>query len=114
MFDRIVLAYSDRTPLVEMGTVIHELPVLRLSFAINPVYQPRDPMAPPMGGERWTLELLFSPHQHREFVQKLLLQRILPELKDWLLKQEQPTPFKRQSRTCVYVVAKDEVQWRED
>ena len=114
MFDRIVLAFSDRTTLVEMGSVIHELPVLRLSFAFYPVYQPRDPAAPPIGGDRWTLELLFTPHQHREFVQNLLIQRILPELKDWLLKLEQPVPSQRLSRTCMYIVAKDEVQWRED
>jgi hypothetical protein len=114
MFDNMSMSFSIRTPILE-GGVITELPLFRLAYTNYPVYEPSNASSLHRGGERWALEVLCTPYQHRGFLHKLCIERALPMLREWLCDESAlPNGRRRMSKTCWYRMPAGLLSWEED
>jgi len=117
MFDRFTLRYSNRTPIFTMPQPLKGFPMLRITYRNYPVYEPRLGATARsfQGGEHWAIEVLPTPFEQREFIQKAILERAVPLLREWLSGAELPTGnVRRMAKACWYVVETDLVKWIDD
>jgi hypothetical protein len=104
MFDRFSLRYSNRTPIFTMSPPLKGFPLLRITYTNYPVYEPRG-STHFQGGERWAIEILPTPFDHREFIQKVILEKAVPLLREWLTGPDLPTSdVRRMAKACWYVI----------
>lgn len=114
MFDRFTLRYSNRTPVFTMEQPLRGFPMLRITYTHYPVYEPRPGATNRtfQGGERWAIEVLPIPFEQREYVQKVILEKAVPLLREWLSGRDLPdSDARRMARECWYVVETDLVKW---
>jgi hypothetical protein len=117
MFDRFTLRYSNATPILEMQQPAKGYPVLRVTYTNYPSYESRPGGAsrPLQGGERWAIEVLLTPFEHREFIQNTILERALPLLRGWLTGPESPANnVRRMTKSCWYAIDSNLVKWIDD
>ena len=117
MFDRFTLRYSNRTPIFTMPRPLKGFPMMRVTYTNYPVYEPRAGSATrlPQGGERWAIEVLPTPAEEREYIQKVILEQAMPLLKEWLTGPEAPDPeSRRAAKACWYVIENHLVKWIDD
>jgi hypothetical protein len=113
-FGRFTLRYSNRTPLFTMPRPWRALPVLRVTYTNYPVYEPRPGSFSrmPQGGERWALEVLPTPAEQRLEFQQVILDKALPDFREWLNGPELPPPDARRAiRACWFVIDTGVVKW---
>jgi hypothetical protein len=117
MFDRFTLRYSNRSPIFTMPRPLKGFPMLRITYTNYPVYEPRPGSASriPQGGERWAIEVLPTPADQREYIQKLILEKAVPLLREWLLGPDVPTAeSRRAAKACWFVIENQLVKWIDD
>jgi hypothetical protein len=112
MFDRFTLRYSNRTPIYTMQPPLKGFPMLRITYTNYPVYESRDPSQCSQGGERWHIEVLPTPFEHREFIQRVILERAVPLLREWLTSENLPaSDVRRMAKACWYMIETGLVKW---
>jgi hypothetical protein len=114
MFDRFTLRYSNRTPIFTMARPLQGFPMLRITYTNYPVYEPRPGtmVRSSQGGERWAIEVLPTPFDQREFIQRVILERAVPLLREWLTGPDLPrSDVRRMAKACWYVIETDLVEW---
>lgn len=115
MFDRFTLYYSNRTPIFTMVQPLKGFPMLRITYTSYPTYQSRGSTHRFQGGERWAIEVLPTPFDHREFIQKVILEQALPLLREWLASSDLPgSDVRRMAKACWYAVETGLVKWIEE
>ena len=116
-FDRFTLRYSNRTPIFTMPRPLKGFPMLRVTYTNYPVYEPRPGTMTrlPQGGERWAIEVLPTPAEQREYIQKIILEQAMPLLREWLAGPDAPLPdVRRTAKACWYVIESHLVKWIDD
>jgi len=117
MFDRFTLRYSNRTPIFTMPRPLKGFPMVRVTYTNYPVYEPRPGTMTrlPQGGERWAIEILPTPAEQREYIQKVIVEKAMPMLREWLTGPEAPDPeVRRTAKACWYVIETHLVKWIDD
>jgi hypothetical protein len=117
MFDRFTLRYSNRTPIFTMPRPLKGFPMLRVTYTNYPVYEPRPGSSnrAPQGGERWAIEILPTPAEQREFIQKVILEKGVAQMREWLMGTDLPGPdVRRMAKACWYVIDTGLVKWIDD
>jgi hypothetical protein len=115
MFDRFTLYYSNRTLIFTMPPPLKGFPILRITYTRYPVYESRGSTRRFQGGERWAIEVLPTPFDHRELIQKVILEKAVPLLREWLTGPDLPTSdVRRMAKACWYVVETGLVKWIDD
>jgi hypothetical protein len=114
MFDNMSMFYSTRTPILAGGQIT-DLPLFRLSYTNYPDYQPAGGKSLYRGGERWALEVLCTPYEHRAFIRALCIERALPQLRQRLCEEDALQRGRRRMREiCWYRMAVGKITWDED
>jgi hypothetical protein len=113
MFDQFTLRYSSRTPIFTMPQPLKGFPMLRVTYTNYPVYTARSGIS--QGGEHWAIEVLPIPFEQRDFLQKVILEKAVPLLREWLTGPDLPgNDVRRTSKACWYVINTDLVKWIDD
>jgi hypothetical protein len=92
MSDHFALRYSNRTPIFTMPQPLKVFPMLRITYTNYPVYEPRPGATARsfQGGEHLAIEVLPTPFEQREFIQKVILEKAVPLLREWLSNRLSP------------------------
>ena len=86
-----------------------------MTYTNYPAYQPTNDGAKFRGGERWSLEVLCVPYNHREQLRERSVREGLPKLREMLLNGAVSSANgMRASWTCWYWVPPGEISWSED
>lgn len=114
-FDRFTLRFTTLSPLFTSNPPRNALPLLRVIYTSYPVYEGKGgaSASSAKGGERWAIQILPIPYQHRDVLKAKIVEHALPALREWL-----GAPIlecvRRIAKLCWYVPTRDMVQWLEE
>lgn len=113
-FDRLTLRFSNRSPLFATPPPQNALPLLRVIYTNYPVYQGAGEASIRQfqGGERWAIEILPVPYQHREPLKQWIIEHALPLLREWL-SGPPPQGTRKLARICWYEPTKGAAEWED-
>lgn len=114
IFDRLTMRFSTRTPILTEHPPQKTVPLVRITYTNYPAYAAKNaPSEKPLqGGEKWAIEVLPVPYEHRDFLKQRIIERVLPDLRDWL-SGPPPQGLRRLTRMFWYDVALNRVEWIE-
>lgn len=113
-FAQLAMRFSNRSPLFSRQPPTNALPLLRVVYTNYPVYEGGSASRSAFqGGERWLIEVLPIPYQHRELIKGIIVDRALPPLREWL-SGPAPQGARRCARMCWYEPGENRVDWVEE